>query len=204
MAAYLMAAKFPGTCYACKARIAVGEPILYTKGTGARHSATAQCAAALAAKAAAPTAPVVTLDLAPVAAFLKHAREHGLKFPKVRLIDNGQEITLSLAGDASKNPGAVYVKIAGEYMGLVSAAGEVRGKIAARPAVLELLKGIATNPAGAAKAYAQLTGSCSFCGLQLTDAGSIEVGYGPICAKHYGLPHTPAGHGTEIEITTAA
>ena len=32
---------------------------------------------------------------------------------------------------------------------------------------------------------------CAFCGLELTDDGegrSVEVGYGPICAKKYGLP----------------
>lgn len=34
---------------------------------------------------------------------------------------------------------------------------------------------------------------CSFCGLALTDEGSVEVGYGPVCAKRWGLPHQPHG-----------
>lgn len=29
--------------------------------------------------------------------------------------------------------------------------------------------------------------------LPLTDAGSVEVGYGPVCASHWGLPHSPKG-----------
>lgn len=39
---------------------------------------------------------------------------------------------------------------------------------------------------------AKLTGHCSFCQRELTDAGSLEVGYGPICADRWGLPHAPA------------
>lgn len=42
-----------------------------------------------------------------------------------------------------------------------------------------------------AAAYGKLTGTCIACGLTLTDDGknkSLEVGYGPICAKRYGWP----------------
>ncbi len=31
-------------------------------------------------------------------------------------------------------------------------------------------------------------GRCVFCSLPLTDARSVDVGYGPICAGHHGLP----------------
>jgi hypothetical protein len=34
---------------------------------------------------------------------------------------------------------------------------------------------------------------CSFCGLALTDEGSVFMGYGPICARNYGLPHVALG-----------
>lgn len=42
-----------------------------------------------------------------------------------------------------------------------------------------------------AAAYGKITGTCIACGLHLTDDGknkSLEVGYGPICAKRYGWP----------------
>lgn len=34
------------------------------------------------------------------------------------------------------------------------------------------------------------SGVCSFCGRALTDPESVEYGYGPVCAKKYGLPHS--------------
>lgn len=34
------------------------------------------------------------------------------------------------------------------------------------------------------------TGQCCYCGLALSDPESVERGYGPICAKKYGLPHS--------------
>lgn len=36
--------------------------------------------------------------------------------------------------------------------------------------------------------FGQLYGVCVFCGRALTDERSIEVGYGPDCADHHGLP----------------
>jgi len=58
--------------------------------------------------------------------------------------------------------------------------------------ILHLLK-VAADPARAAREYAALMGACSFCGLPLTDAGSVRVGYGPICAGNWGLPWTREG-----------
>ena len=51
-----------------------------------------------------------------------------------------------------------------------------------------LIKSYASDPLGKAKEYAAATGNCSFCGLELTDPRSVEVGYGPICADKFGLP----------------
>jgi len=42
------------------------------------------------------------------------------------------------------------------------------------------------DPAAAAKAYGQRTGSCSVCGRELTNKKSRELGIGPICAERYG------------------
>lgn len=42
-----------------------------------------------------------------------------------------------------------------------------------------------------AAAFGKITGTCIACGLHLTDDGknkSLEVGYGPICAKKWGWP----------------
>ena len=49
------------------------------------------------------------------------------------------------------------------------------------------------KPRGGLYGPGTFPGPLSFCALPLTDAGSVEVGYGPVCAKHWGLPHTPKG-----------
>lgn len=37
--------------------------------------------------------------------------------------------------------------------------------------------------------HGKMTGKCCFCNSPLIDQKSTDVGYGPVCAKHYGLPH---------------
>lgn len=44
-----------------------------------------------------------------------------------------------------------------------------------------------------AKAHAQATGRCVFCGLELTHPASIAHGYGPTCAANHGLPWDEVG-----------
>jgi hypothetical protein len=43
------------------------------------------------------------------------------------------------------------------------------------------------DPAAAAIAYGQRTGTCSCCGRELTNAESRARGIGPICAEKYGF-----------------
>lgn len=62
----------------------------------------------------------------------------------------------------------------------------------------EFVKGGMRNLVGAhrltadeAAAIGHLTSHCCFCGIELTDDGegrSVQVGYGPVCAKNNGLP----------------
>lgn len=54
--------------------------------------------------------------------------------------------------------------------------------------VTTLLRNFAADPAGYSAAHGRQTGNCCYCGRGLTDARSLHVGYGPICADHYGLP----------------
>ena len=59
--------------------------------------------------------------------------------------------------------------------------------------MLQTLTAIAADPATAAKAYGALMARCSFCGHPLKDDGSVDVGYGPKCAKQWGLAWTRGG-----------
>lgn len=46
---------------------------------------------------------------------------------------------------------------------------------------------MAVDPEGTAAAYGHLTGACCFCRRALSDERSVSVGYGPVCADHFGL-----------------
>jgi hypothetical protein len=131
-------------------------------------------------------------SLAPVLVMFKIAAQH-LKFPKVRLAtEDGTPVVLSLAGANSKNAGMVYVKLDGMYAGKVDHQGNVwkSGDITGQEweQTVKVLTELASHPAQAAKAYGQRTGNCCFCGTEITTKESLAVGYGPICAEHYGLP----------------
>lgn len=188
-------AKFDGRCKRCGGSLPAGSQIEWSREGGATHVLPLTCAEVQAARQAQPQAPAVSADGAPIARFLQAARERGLKFPKARfLAPGGGEIRLSVAGDQSHYPGCIQVVVRDQWIGRIEATGTVSGgSLAGDTAVLEALATIAADPAAAAKAYGALMGRCSFCDQTITDEGSVEVGYGPICAKKFGLPHHPKG-----------
>lgn len=54
--------------------------------------------------------------------------------------------------------------------------------------VATVLRAFAQAPLAMAQNHGYRTGYCCFCGLQLTDEErSVSLGYGPVCAKHWGL-----------------
>jgi hypothetical protein len=146
-----------------------------------------------------PVEPV-TLDVgdfAGVIALFEKAKQH-LKYPRVRLqLPDGRPLVLALAGPGSSRAGWVNMtdgRPFGEnlFYGRVSPAGnwemghaidEIVGD-----AVAELLHRLAADPEQVASSYGKLTGCCCFCTSQLSDPKSTEVGYGPVCAKRWGLP----------------
>jgi len=188
-----MTARYDGTCKTCGGILKSGTLIEWTKGGGATHVTAGECAAVRAL--AATPAPSAKVDgVAALAAFLRAAGARGLKFPKVRfLAPGGGELRLSLAAGSTKYPGAVQVKLDGAWLGRIGVDGMASRDLACQPAIVATLGDIAADPAAAAAAYGALMGRCSFCNLALSDAGSVEVGYGPTCAKSYGLPHHPKG-----------
>lgn len=195
-----IASKFAGRCTACSLYFPAGTLVLWARGAGAKHATSAACEAAKAAvvPVAAPVAVHVG-EFAGVVALFTKAKEH-LKFPKVRLMVGGTKIVLSLNGVRSKTPG--FVSIAGEgtypnraYYGRVSPDGAFapfsKGTTPEfMTALTALLTEFGSDPARVAKEHGKLTGNCCFCNKVLglgEDKRSIHVGYGPVCADHYGL-----------------
>lgn len=190
-----MTARFAGTCKACHHGFPVGTLVEWTRGVGARHVAGACPTTPPPAPASRMVVRSVAIPaLLSIVEFLAAAHGRGLRYPKARfLAPGGGELLLKRAGNASAHTGAVNVLVAGEWVGRINLDGTVVGRLAGRSDLMQTLAVIATDPAGAAKSYGALHCHCSFCGLPLTDAGSVAVGYGPVCADHWGLPHTPLG-----------
>jgi hypothetical protein len=197
-----MTSKYAGTCITCKGRIEKGETINWVRGVGASHATADACARAKAL--AAPKATVtIAGDMAPVVAFLNRGKASGLKAPAVSfLAPRGGTLTISLAPDSGRNPGAIYVKVNGDYVGKISPDGSVGGALAGDTGLQAALIQVATDPATHAREYGKLSGRCSFCQTDLTDdrsGSSVEMGYGPVCAKRYNLPWKPAGKRHELK-----
>lgn len=146
------------------------------------QSAERQAARATEQAARAESAPVVTVGAIEVA--FNNAKQAGIKFPKLRL----DTFVFSPAGENSKNAGAIYIKNKedGVYLGKV-AGGRLFTSRDCTTEASERIVAVASDPKQAAVAYGQKFGKCAICARQLTDADSIKLGIGPVCAEKYGF-----------------
>lgn len=145
--------------------------------------------------------PTTVMDLKPIIDFLTATKERGLNRPKLRVLDVDGETELKLGLTLKgREPGSIAITRGDEYAGVVRPNGDCFGRIDEE--LREHLLKVAAEPAAEAKRYAVLMGRCSFCGARLQDAGSVEVGYGPVCAKNWGLPHKPKGTPKLAEMET--
>lgn len=125
-------------------------------------------------------------------AFLNRASDAGLKHPKVKLQDaDGNPVRVHVAGERSRTPGAVQITDGGpfganKYFGRIYQGEFVKGRDC-NDAVVATINALVEDPEGVASQYGKLTGECCFCSRALGDERSTEVGYGPTCAKKYGL-----------------
>ena len=119
-----------------------------------------------------------------------------LKHPKVRLqTEDCHPVVLSIAGPRSRYPGQINVTDGGPY-GANRWYGRIDGEGRwGRPRnsdgldqVEAVLRRLGDAPAETAAEHGKLTGRCCFCNRGLEDDRSTEQGYGPVCAKNYGLP----------------
>jgi len=87
------------------------------------------------------------------------------------------------------NRGHLYVRLAGQYVGKVTPAGQLRmagGMGRWTEQTLQGLQAAQADPTGQAIQYGRETGRCSCCGRQLTNQVSIDLGIGPICLENLG------------------
>ena len=116
-----------------------------------------------------------------------------MKRIKVRLqTTDGQAVVFNRAGPMSKYAGQIMITDGqpfgqNKFFGRIDVDGSFYGTRSADQTVVDLVKEFAGDPAGTAGRYGRLTGGCSFCNHSLKDDRSTEVGYGPVCAKNFGL-----------------
>jgi len=133
------------------------------------------------------------IQIPTIFAMFARAVAAGLSRPTIRLID----FSMAMAGGYSNYRGQVHVTNGKKYgapdnlwYGRIKD-GAFFSSNKCTPEVIERLRGWELDPMSLVRdalAYAHNTGCCSYCGLELTDARSVTVGYGPICASHWGLP----------------
>lgn len=145
-------------------------------------------------KAAEVAAPKVESALRAIVAMVERARARDIKWPKIRLRDGTR---LSLCGSQSRFAGQVKVTAPdGSWLGRIDQAGRFFGPTS----VLPTLDEFASDPTSTARAYGRRTGNCCFCGKELSTRESLAVGYGPVCADHFGLPWGEAEESDEARL----
>jgi hypothetical protein len=136
------------------------------------------------------------------------ARSAGLRRPSIRLnTGSGAALRLSPAPASGRNSGSIYVTDANRnYLGRITDGAFIasRDTGVARPAGLtDTLRALAERPLETARAYGHATGNCCFCGRGLTDARSVAMGYGPVCAERYGLAWGEQRAVQHVDVTAA-
>jgi len=121
------------------------------------------------------------------------AHENGLKYPSITIQSEAPDPGLRMyrAGHKSSRPGSVAVTDAdGEtFWGRIRRDGTFHSRDAAPDWAEGVLRDFAEDPDGMARLEGRQSGECCFCDRKLTESGSVEVGYGPVCAGNFGLPH---------------
>lgn len=129
---------------------------------------------------------VAVPEMSKILALFNDAKKH-LKKPRITFILSNDEVVLSMAGDESRNPGHLYLKVNEVYRGKITPAGKFI-PFECDSSITEYLRKFAENPVLIAANYGKETQVCCFCATELTDDRSRAMGYGPICARRWNLP----------------
>lgn len=147
------------------------------------------------ARAEAPAAveqPAVQLSVAGIQAMFEKAAEK-IKRVMITLKDaSGQKVVFKKAGPMSKYAGQIMISDGGpfgaaQFFGRIDTNGSFIATPRATDSIKDLVQEFAGNPEDVAGKYGRLTGACCFCSKPLDDQRSLTVGYGPVCAKRFGL-----------------
>lgn len=113
-----------------------------------------------------------------------------LQRPAITVTCDGIELELSRAPDHGSNPGFIYARADGAYIGKIDRAGAFNPDRRTPPPAeaVTALRTFGSDPAGIGAKSGHLTGRCAFCRIKLSDKRSTDVGYGKKCSENWGLP----------------
>lgn len=168
-----------------------GNPVLEVGVADFHNCDPEQARAYRAAKAQAPST-TAKAPFASIAKFFNGATEKGAKRIVIKLFASTTTI-LQLKYSQRRN--AVDISDGkefgyNEYYGSISCVDGTHrpGRNTIDAERKALLVGFENDPVATAVASAKISSSCSFCSLPLDDERSVAAGYGPKCARKYGLP----------------
>lgn len=126
-----------------------------------------------------------------IVSLMQSAAQH-LQRPKVRFVLESGNVQFSIAGSSSRYDGKIIVTDGGGYgsnvfYGVIALDGSFTAHRSSPEWIVAALDALNENPASYAAAYGRRVGACCFCSRTLTTSESLTVGYGPICADHFGL-----------------
>ena len=192
----IITSKFNSTCKVCGGTIGIGEQINWDQRIkGVSHVDTVKCNGLKLRNMMVdnPAVPKpLNVKMLPLAELMKGI---DLKRPTLRLKFEDKTVTLSLTR-AGIAPGSIAIKIEDVFIGCVRPTGEMSGRLPSYTELQDYLLSVSVSKEELVKQaviYGKFTNSCSFCGLELTHDYSVMVGYGPICADKWGLPHAYNG-----------
>ncbi len=119
-----------------------------------------------------------------------------LKKPGLHFHVEGKPLKVQMAGPRSRRPGDFYVTDGGSYgnstfYGWIDAeTGAFEARESAPAWVAEFLIHFNNDPVAVATEHHHATGNCCFCDTPLETKESLNYGYGPTCAKNWGLPYS--------------
>lgn len=120
-----------------------------------------------------------------LAALFAKALNSKLAYPKISYDLENCRLVLAY----SPSYASIAIRVGNRSIGALSLQGSMSKSYPIKDAkILACLVAIEQDPIKAAKLSGKQTGSCCFCGRELTDARSVIHGYGPVCAANWNLP----------------